>query len=97
MAFDPFQVPRHAIEAPCQSGLKALGAVGRQVGGERRFDDKRLRHALARSIVRELPSEIRREAKGVLGPHGYICMSSSGSSETCRATVPRVRCMMRWR
>jgi hypothetical protein len=97
-ALDAFQVPRHAIEPSRERGLQPIGAVGRQMRSERRLDDKRLRHALASRIIGQLSSEIGRKAKGVLGTHGlHICMSSPGSSETWRATVPKVRCMMRWR
>ena len=96
--FDPLHLPRHAIETSRQRRLQPVGAVGRQMRGERRLDDQRLRHALASGIVSELAGEIRRKTKGVLGAHGrHICMSSPGSSETWRATVPKVRCMMRWR
>jgi hypothetical protein len=66
MALDPVQVPRHAIEPARERGLQPVGAVGRQMRSERRLDHQRLRHALTRGIVGELPSEIRREAKCVL-------------------------------
>ena len=98
VALEPLHLPRHAIEPSRQRGLQPVGAIGRQMRGERRLDDQRLRHALAGGIVSELAGEIRRKAEGVLGAHGrHICMSSPGSSETWRATVPNVRCMMRWR
>jgi hypothetical protein len=66
---DPLQVARDAIKPPCKSGLQPIGAVGRQMRGERRFDDERLRHPLTIGVVGELAGEVRRQAEGVLRPH----------------------------
>jgi len=67
--FDALQVARDAIKPACESGLQPIGAVGRQVRGERRFDDERLRHTLTIGVVGELAGEVRRQAEGVLRPH----------------------------
>ena len=67
--FDTLQVARDAIKAACKSGLQAIGAVGRQMRGERRFDDERLRHTLTIGVIGELSREVLRQAEGVLRPH----------------------------
>src|SRR5574337_756994 len=61
--FDPLHLPRHPIETPRQRGLEPVGAVGRQMRGERRLDHQRLRYTLASSIVSELAGEIGGKAK----------------------------------
>ena len=71
MPFDPLQVARDAVKPACKSGLQAIGAVGRQMRGERRFDDERLRHTLTIGVVSELAGEVRRQAEGVLCPHTH--------------------------
>ena len=69
MPLDPLQVARDAIKPACERGLEAIGAVGRQVRGERRLDDERLRHALSIGVISELAGEVRWQAEGVLCPH----------------------------
>ena len=41
-------------------GLQAVGAIRRQVRGERRLHHQRLRHAFASRVVGQLAGEIRR-------------------------------------
>ena len=60
VSLDPLQVARDAIKPACKSGLQAIGAVGRQVRGERRFNDERLRHTLSIGVIGELAGEVRR-------------------------------------
>jgi hypothetical protein len=81
MAFDPLQVARDAIKPACKSGLQAVGAVGRQVRGERRFDDERLRYALTIGVVGELAGEGRRQAEGVFRPHARSHPEIVGAAE----------------
>jgi hypothetical protein len=69
MAFETFDLPGHAIEPPRQRGLQPVGAVGRQMRGERRLYDQRLGNPLSVGIVGELAGEIWRQAESVLGAH----------------------------
>src|SRR5229473_3670834 len=64
-----FRVPCQAVEPSAERGLDALGAIGRQVGGERRLNHKGLGHALAFREFGEPAGEFRRQAEGVFGPH----------------------------
>lgn len=51
MPFEPLDLPRHAIETAREGRLQAIGAVWRQMRGERCLHDQGLRHAFARGIV----------------------------------------------
>lgn len=67
--FEALDLSRHAIEPPRERGFQSVGAIRRQVRGERRLYHKRLRHAFARRVVGELAGEIGRQAEGVFGAH----------------------------
>ena len=67
--FQPLDLPRHAIEPPGESGFQPVGAVGRQMRGQRRLHHERLRDPLAIGVVGKLAGEIRRQAESVLGAH----------------------------
>ena len=58
--FEALDLSRHAVEPPCERGLQAVGAIRRQVRGERRLHHQRLRHAFASRVVGQLAGEIRR-------------------------------------
>ncbi len=64
MPLDPLQVACDAVEAASERGLQAIGTIGRQMRGERGFDDERLRHALTIGVVSELAGEVRWQAEG---------------------------------
>src|SRR5260370_36673140 len=63
------RVPRQAVEPAAERRLDALGAVGRQVGGESRLNHKGLRHTLALREFGEPAAEFRRQAESMVGPH----------------------------
>jgi len=69
MAFEALDAAADAVEPPRQRGLQSIGAVRREMRGERRFDDERLGYLLVRGIIRELAGEVRRQAECMLRAH----------------------------
>lgn len=82
----PFDLPRHPVEPPRQGGLEPLGAVGREVRGDRCLHDGRLRYALAGRVIGKPAREVGREPEGMPSAHpGYRPILSAGSSAAWRA------------
>ena len=69
MPFESLDLAGHAVKPSRQRRFQPIGPVRREMRGERGFDDKRLRHVLARSVIGEPAGELRRQAERVLGAH----------------------------
>ena len=69
MTFQPFDLSGQPVETPTECRFHPLGIIRRQIQGERGFDDERLRHAFAVSIVGKLAGEVPWQTKGVFGSH----------------------------
>ena len=69
MAFEPLDPAAHAVEPPRQGRFQSIGAIRREMRGERGLDDERLGYTLARGVIRELAGEVRRQAECMLRAH----------------------------
>ena len=69
MTFEPLDLSGESVQATAKRPLQSLGAIRRQERGKGGFDDKGLRHALARGVVGKLARQVGRQAEGVLGAH----------------------------
>ena len=87
MAFEPLDLPRHAVKSSRQSGFKPVGAVGCEMRGDRRLDDGGSRHPLLGCVIGEPEGDVRREPNRMVSAHWGSQTHSVGGIECGLARV----------
>ncbi len=65
MTFEPFDLPRYAVEPSRQGGLEPIGAVGREMRDDRCLYDSGSRYPLSGCVIGEPAGEIGWEPEGM--------------------------------